>query len=75
MLWSLPVASTDSCISWALRPNSLWNPPGSGVGFLANFLSSADLETSTYMVLLALFAVGPAWPAGLAWPRCAGCFR
>eukprot|EP00972_Heterocapsa_arctica_P011734 1718276-Heterocapsa_arctica.AAC.1 len=27
VLWSLPIASTDSCVSWALRPNSLWKPP------------------------------------------------
>eukprot|EP00972_Heterocapsa_arctica_P010985 1609880-Heterocapsa_arctica.AAC.1 len=39
MQWSLPIASTVSCVSWALRPNSLWNPPVSGVVFLANFLS------------------------------------
>eukprot|EP00972_Heterocapsa_arctica_P068666 10146760-Heterocapsa_arctica.AAC.1 len=68
MLWSLPTASTVSCVSWALRPNSLWNPPGSGVVFLANFLSPADLETSTSLVLLALLAVGPALPDGGAWP-------
>eukprot|EP00972_Heterocapsa_arctica_P019675 2903348-Heterocapsa_arctica.AAC.1 len=64
MLWLRPSASTVSCVSWALRPNNLWNPPGSGGVLFANFLSPADFETSTPLVLLALPAVSPALPEG-----------